>query len=57
MTMAAMVAVIYRLPRFVGCLRGELTVVVGISGLVRMVEFKVLGAALMKLVRIGNSRH
>ena len=57
MTMAAMMAVIYRLPRVVGCLRGELTVVVGISGLVRMVEFKVLGAALMKLVRIGNSRH
>ncbi len=44
MTMAAMVAVIYRLSGLIGCLLGEQIVVVGISGsgLMRMVEFQVL---------------
>ena len=59
MTMAAMVAVIYRLSGLIGCLLGEQIVVLGISGtgLVRMVEFQVLRPELMKLVNVRRGNH
>ena len=59
MTMAAMVAVIYRLSGLIGCLLGEQIVVLGISGtgLVRMVEFQVLRPELMKLVNVRHGSH
>lgn len=53
MALAAMVAVMGRL---IGCLLGELAFVLGIGGRrgVRMIEFEVSDAAVMKLVDVRH---